>query len=507
MDQAPHGLRRAGDVGAVELAAVALLGQRLRARRALARRLDLPLGAGALGGVEHARHERDDVARAAHEHGVADADVAGADDLLVGERRARHRRPAHEHRLEHGDRRDLADLADVPEDVGEQRRLLLGRVLERQRAARAVGARAGRGVGVAVRQAQHRAVEVVVELVALGLDRGDHLLGGGRVVAVAHLRGVEAEGLQGGLEIGVGAVGGVEVEGEEAEVPPGDRLRVLGADRARGRAARVDQRLVGVLGVVRREGRAQHHELAADLDAALALDRVRDARGERAHERRDVVAGRAVAARDGPLEAAALVDEREREPVELGHDHHRLAGEAVEERGDLLGLRRLVERQHRPAVAHRRVQHRGRADPLERVRVGREVGMLGQQRPQLVLERVVVGVGDERLAAVVGVAQLREPRGELLDARSGVGTRAHRLKHLATVRRGPRSPGRLGRDHAPCGRPIAQRRPARVRTPRCGRARGLRPRKSAALHPAAGGGGCWGCGGARRANTQVRSAT
>ncbi len=49
-------------------------------------------------------------------------------------------------------------------------------------------------------------------------------------------------------------------------------------------------------------------------------------------------------------------------------------------------------------MAHRRVQHGGRADLLERVRVGRELGVLGQQRPQLVLERVVVGVGDLRLA-------------------------------------------------------------------------------------------------------------
>ena len=72
-------------------------------------------------------------------------------------------------------------------------------------------------------------------------------------------------------------------------------------------------------------------------------------------------------------------------------------------------------------MAHRRVQHGRRADLLERVRVGRELGVLGQQRAQLVLERVVVGVGDERLAAVVGVAQLGQPGGELLDARLGVG--------------------------------------------------------------------------------------
>ena len=65
----------------------------------------------------------------------------------------------------------LPGLADVPDDVGQHRRLLLGGELERQRAARRVRARAGGGERVAVGEPQHRAVEVVVELVALGLDR------------------------------------------------------------------------------------------------------------------------------------------------------------------------------------------------------------------------------------------------------------------------------------------------------------------------------------------------
>ena len=47
---------------------------------------------------------------------------------------------------------------------------------------------------------------------------------------------------------------------------------------------------------------------------------------------------------------------------------------------------------------------------------GASVGMRGDQLAQLVLERVVVGVGDERLAAVVGVAQRDDPGGEVLDA-------------------------------------------------------------------------------------------
>ena len=381
----------------------------------MGRRHDLLLGTRSGGGVEHPGHERDHVAGAPHEHGVADPHVARADHLLVGERRARDRRPAHEHRLEHGDRGDLADLADVPQHVGQQRRLLLRGVLEGERAARAARAGARGGVRVAVREPQDRPVEVVVEVVALRLDLRDDRLRGLRVVAVARVGGVEPEPAQRRLEVGLGAVLREQVEGEEAQPPLGDDLRVLRPHGAGRRVARVDQRLVGVRLVVGRERRAQHHELAADLDASAAVDPLRDPLGKRADERCDVVPGRPVPARDRLRESPALVDQREREPVELRHDEHRLAGEAVEEGGDLLGLRRLLQRQHRPAVADRRVQDGGRADLLQRVRVGREVGVRGDQRPQLVLDRVVVGVGDLRLALVVRVAQLGDARRELGD--------------------------------------------------------------------------------------------
>ncbi len=223
----------------------------------------------------------------------------------------------------------------------------------------------------------------------------------------------------------MGAGLGVEVEREEAQAAFLDHLGILGADRAGRRVARVDQRLVRVRLVVGGEGRAQHHHLAADLGAALGVDRVRDAVGEGADERRHVVARGAVAARDGAGEAAVLVHEREAEAVELGHDDDGLAGEALEEGGDLLGLGGLLEAEHRTAVADGRVQDGGRADLLERVRAGREVGVLLDQRAQLVLDRVVVGVGHARLAAVVRVAQLDDACRELLDALAGTRARAH----------------------------------------------------------------------------------
>ena len=58
---------------------------------------------------------------------------------------------------------------------------------------------------------------------------------------------------------------------------------------------------------------------------------------------------------------------------------------------------RLLERQHRPAVADRLAGYQlGRPRPLERVVGQLDLGVGGEQRPQLVLERVVVGVHELR---------------------------------------------------------------------------------------------------------------
>jgi hypothetical protein len=56
--------------------------------------------------------------------------------------------------------------------------------------------------------------------------------------------------------------------------------------------------------------------------------------------------------------------------------------------------------------------------------------MLGHERAQLVLDGVVLGVGDERLAAVVGVAQRDDPRGEVVDALARLRAGAHAARHV-----------------------------------------------------------------------------
>ena len=299
---------------------------------------------------------------------------------------------------------------------------------------------------------QDRAVEVVVELVALRLDLADHRLGGLRVVAVAHVGGVEAERLQPLLEVLRGALGRIQVEREEVQAALRDHGGVLGPHRARGGVARVDQRLVGMRLVVVRERRAQHHGLAADLHAPAGVHAIGHPVGQGANEHGDVVAGRPVAARDGPREPPVLVDERQRQPVELGHHDHRLAGEAGEEGLHLLGLGRLLEREHRPRVPDRRVQHRRRADLLQRVRVGSELRVRADQRAQLVLDRVVLRVRHRRRTPVVRVAQGDDLIGEFLDPLAG----AH-PPHLMQC-----GDGRLRASCPSCG----SRRPSPARTMR-----------------------------------------
>ena len=89
------------------------------------------VGLGALGPlVEHdAHHLRDDVAGAAHDHRVADADVLARDLVLVVQRGVGDDHAADRHRLELGGGRQRAGAADLDLDVEQARRRLLRREL------------------------------------------------------------------------------------------------------------------------------------------------------------------------------------------------------------------------------------------------------------------------------------------------------------------------------------------------------------------------------------------
>ena len=140
----------------------------------------------------------------------------------------------------------------------------------------------------------------------------------------------------------------------------------------------------------------------------------------------DVFAGLAVAPRGGAREAAVLVQQRHREPVELGlaDEAHRIGDHPLDAsvpREQLVAVERVVEREHAHVVADRR--ERGRQHPTHLFERGTlpELRVLRLQRFELALELVVLAVGDLRLVAVVALAvvpdELGERRGAVRDLR------------------------------------------------------------------------------------------
>ena len=105
-------------------------------------------------------------------------------------------------------------------------------------------------------------------------------------------------------------------------------------------------------------------------------------------------------------------------------------------------------------MAHGRVQRGRGAHLLQRVAGGGQLGMGGQQPAQLLLQRVVLRVGHQRLAAVVRVAQLDEAGGERLDPLLGVRARAHGPKRYAAL------PTACASEMVPGNSPAAERSPA-----------------------------------------------
>ena len=109
------------------------------AHRALLRHLEDREVLSLLACVDLGAHDLgDDVAGALDHHAVSLAHVEAMHLVEVVERRALHRRAAHEDRRERRDRREHAGAADIDEDVLDRRRRLFGGELERGRPARVV---------------------------------------------------------------------------------------------------------------------------------------------------------------------------------------------------------------------------------------------------------------------------------------------------------------------------------------------------------------------------------
>ena len=238
----------------------------------------------------------------------------------------------------------------------------------------------------------------------------------------------KAHALQPGEEVVVG--GGDRLArlapgvGEEAQGPRAGHRRIELAQRSRRGVARIGEDLaagrplpfvqIGEVGLA-------HVDLAAHLeDRRRAGDAARDI-GEGREVAGDVLAGGAVAAGRAGDEAAALVAERHRQPVDLRLGHRldgqsgivaqllQPAADTGHEFGELGVGEGVVERQHRPAVDDLgEAGGGGGADPHRRSVVADEIGEAGFDRTVAPLQRIVAGVVDDRrVLLVVGAVERR----------------------------------------------------------------------------------------------------
>ena len=137
---------------------------------------------------DDAHHLRDDVAGAAHDHRVADADVLARDLVLVVQRGVGHDHAADRDRLELGGGRERAGAADLDLDVEQRGGDLLGRELVGDGPARRARDEAQPLLPVEPVDLVDDAVDVVAERGALRADlaiEGQHLL---HALAHAHQR-------------------------------------------------------------------------------------------------------------------------------------------------------------------------------------------------------------------------------------------------------------------------------------------------------------------------------
>jgi hypothetical protein len=350
--------------------------------------------------------------------------------------RVAHRRAADEHRLQLGDRGQLAGAADLDLDAEQLRHLLLRRVLVRHRPARLAADEAEPLLQRAIVDLVDHAVDVERQRVALLADAAmerDQAVGacddGALLVDRQPHRGERID------ERAVGrrnspAAHLTDAVGEELQRPLRRDRRVVLAHRAGGGIARVDEGLLVLraLGDQLALALVQRIEVVApDVDLATHLEhrRRRAAQAQRdlldrSDVLRDVLAGLAVAARRGLHEHAIFVAQVDCEAVELqlgGVFDRRIAlcqrqlaphPRVERHRAARLGVGLGADRQHRHRVAHRHeaVEHAA-DDPLGGRVGGQQLGVRRLDRLQLLEQAVVFGVGDRRVVEhVVAVGML-----------------------------------------------------------------------------------------------------
>ena len=383
---------------------------------------------------------RDDVAGALDDHGVADADVAAVaqhlalaadalDVILVVQRDVLHHHAADADRFQLADRRERAGAADLDLDVLQDGDGALGREFVRDAPARRARHEAEPFLPVDAVDLVDDAVDVVIESGAALLDvavESDQLLD--RTAQSGQRIGLEATGLEpldhAALRVGRHLAHLAPGIGEKTERPRGGDHRVLLAQGAGGRVARIGEngcaRLLLPLVELQEVGLG-HVDLAAhlgDLRHVPALELLRHVM-QRADVGGDVFAFGAVAARRGGDQSAVLVAQRHRQAVDLRLSaevdlvvvgQFEEAADAADEVDHVLLGEGVVERQHRHRVADFGEAARGRGADFERQRL--QCAQFRKARLDCRVaraKRVVFGVADGRpVVLVVALVVLRD---------------------------------------------------------------------------------------------------
>ena len=378
--------------------------------------------------VEHdLEHLRDHVAGALHHDRVADADVDAAPDrlavaadaldvILVVQRDILHDDAADADRLELADRCEGAGAPDLNLDVPEHGHGTLGGELVRDRPAWRARYESQAFLPIYTVDLVDDTVDVVVEMRTLRFDlamKGDQLLD--RVTELHQRIGLEAAALEpadhAGLRVGRHRCHLAPCVGEKTERTRGGDFRILLAQRARRRIARIGED--GIAGcllplVERQERLLGHVDLAAhlaDIRHVAAFEFLRHVL-QRADVGGDIFADRAVAARRGRDEFAVFIAQRHRQPVDLrlGAEgdlvvfaQFQEAANAGDEIDDVLFRKGIVERQHRHRMAHLgEAPGWLRSDFLRRRIAGDEFRKSGFDGIEALAQRVVVGVRNLR---------------------------------------------------------------------------------------------------------------
>ena len=397
---------------------------------------------------------RDDLPRLLDEHRVADPDVELRDHVAVVQRRARHRRPAELHGIEHGDGRQRPGPADLHDDLAHHRPRLLGRELVRDRPLRKLRREPEDLLLPVVVDLHDGAVRLVRIPLARRVDRVDR---SAQLLEALHLllEPVRRDPLLGDPPERLG-VARVELRPldelveERAERSPRYLARVEHSHRAGRRVPRVGERLEPVgfaLGVVLDQILPEDEHLPSERDLPGVRDRERNA-ADGPHVRRDLLARLPVAARARLDEVPPFVDDLDARPVELrlhaerrGRPRRQPVLHSPHELLQLLVRVRVVEREHPHAVLHLgRPRARLARHALRRRSRRHELRVRRFEGADLAHQRVVLGVGDARIVEhVVAVVVRLDLADELGVAALGGGGRGH-LSRARLAERMPRFP-------------------------------------------------------------------